>query len=57
LSDAAFENGDAIADGDQVSRCLLRDDLGGVRVVQDDFAIRRETRANYRAGAGSKGTW
>jgi hypothetical protein len=42
LSDAAFENGDAIAACDQVRGHPFCDDLPRVRVIQDNFAIGRE---------------
>ena len=45
LSDAAFENGHAIAAGDQIRGGPLGDELAGVRVVQNDVAICREKRA------------
>ncbi|MDP9324513.1 MAG: hypothetical protein M3P13_12830 [Acidobacteriota bacterium] len=52
MSDAAFENGDAIAAGDQVRGHPFGDDLARVRVIQDNFAIGREKGAIDGARAG-----
>jgi len=52
LSDAAFENGHAIAAVDQVRGRPFGDDLAWIRVIQDDFAIASEKGAIDGARAG-----